>query len=191
MTKQIARKECLIVRNQFNNNRARSNRVIKQIVDSHILDNMKYVGIYYPIKNEINVLGLVAKYPNITFCIPKTKEEISFYPLGEDIVVGKYGIIEPANEELISREKIEAFIIPSVGINKEKRRLGYGKGYYDRYLTGYNGVKIGVQYKELCELDFESFDYDLELDYIFKGWSYVFSSTSYGWQGFKNECKNQ
>lgn len=146
--------------------------IINQIIDSKLLDDKKNVAIYYPLKGEVDVLALVDKYPNINFCFPKTLDEISFYKENDltRFEKKKFNVMEPITNNFISRDEIELFIIPCVGITKDRQRIGYGKGYYDRYLAGYNGIRVGVCYKELSDLDFKCDSYDVTLDYVFKGW---------------------
>lgn len=57
-------------------------------------------------------------------------------------------------------------IVPAIAYDKFGYRLGYGKGYYDRFLSAYHGICIGVQYDELvCEKLFID-KYDVPVDYI-------------------------
>lgn len=69
----------------------------------------------------------------------------------DDFSVGPYGIFEP-------KEELEAFevtgqlqsnvicIIPAVVYDRKGFRIGYGGGYYDRYLSAFKGTKVGVEY---------------------------------------------
>ena len=144
--------------------------IVSDIINSKILDNLKKVAIYYPLKKEISVLELINHYPSIDFCFPKTKNEIEFF-CEKDLSMfkeGKFHCFEPITTNFVCRDDIDAFIIPCVGITKDNGRIGYGKGYYDRYLDGYKGIKIGVIYKELNKIDFECDPWDLKLDYVFE-----------------------
>lgn len=145
--------------------------IIAQIVDSKILDNHKVVGIYHPLDKEINLLPLLDIYKDIVFCFPKTEDVISFYAERDlnKFSKKKFNVMEPITNNLIERDDIELFIIPCVGITKDYHRIGYGKGYYDKYLDGYKGIKVGVCYKELANLDFKCDPYDVAFDKIFIG----------------------
>lgn len=167
MTKKEARKKALEIRKNIENN---SELIIKDLIDSHILDKFNKIGIYYPIGNEVNVLSLLDNYPDKSFYLPITREEISFYPFkkGDLLIDGAFHTKEPILTKVIDRDLIEAFVIPSVAINKEGYRLGYGKGYYDRYLSGYKGLKIGVIYNSLADFDFENDSFDVKFNYIYK-----------------------
>ena len=168
MNKKELRKSLLVKRDSLKDI---SLNIIKQIVDSKILDDKKVVGIYYPLDKEINLLPLIDIYPHIKFCFPKTLDEISFYHENDinNFSKKKFNVMEPNSNEFIKRDDIELFLVPCVGITKGLQRIGYGKGYYDRYLEGYKGIKIGICYKELSNLDFVCDEYDIRLDYVIIG----------------------
>lgn len=167
MNKAEARILSLNLRKKENKIKA-SNNIIEALIKSNILNNFKKVGIYYPIGNEIDIMPLVNYYKNIEFYLPKTEDEISFIKYDGLLVDGPFKTKEPVGE-IINRDLIECFIIPCVAISKDLKRLGYGKGYYDRYLNDYKGLKIGICYKNSSYLDIEMDSFDVKLDKIFIG----------------------
>ena len=169
MNKKQARS--LALKNRKNEDKIIASKlVLEAIIKSKILDNYSNIGIYYPLGNEINIMPLLEYYPNIKFYLPITKENIYFvkYITNDKLIDGPFHTKEPVGE-MVNRDLIEVFIIPCVGISNTKQRIGYGKGYYDRYLSGYNGLKIGVCYKSESNLDVECDDFDVVLDYVFLG----------------------
>jgi len=56
----------------------------------------------------------------------------------------RYGIPEPSGTRVIDKDIIDVKIVPSVAFDKHLHRLGYGGGYYDRFLEDSGAVKIGV-----------------------------------------------
>jgi 5-formyltetrahydrofolate cyclo-ligase len=54
------------------------------------------------------------------------------------LIRGKYGILEPKHKEEINPDDIDLVIVPGVAFDIEGRRLGYGGGYYDRFLSSLN-----------------------------------------------------
>ena len=164
MDKKEARKKALIDRKSYDNLN-RSNDLVKFIIENKILDRFNNIGIYYPIGKEINIMELVNHYKNKSFYLPKTNEEIEFikYSLNDELIDGPFNTKEPKGNS-IDRNLIDCYIIPCVAISKSNQRIGYGKGYYDRYLNGYNGYKIGICYKEYGNLDLELDSYDVYLD---------------------------
>jgi 5-formyltetrahydrofolate cyclo-ligase len=84
------------------------------------------------------------------------------------LTVSTFNVPEPIGNELpADPQDIQATIIPLIGFDRQGNRLGYGAGYYDRFLEQYPGiVKIGVGYA--CQqVDAIQHDrYDIRLDYI-------------------------
>ena len=82
----------------------------------------------------------------------------------------KFGIKEPKNSFSIS-PKIDLAIVPIVGVDKLSKRVGFGKGMYDRFFAklGYK-PKIVFTQLELCKSkEILSDDYDIKSDYIITG----------------------
>ncbi len=80
-------------------------------------------------------------------------ENIVPVPYGE-LKKGKYGIMEPTGEPY--RGAVDVTVVPLLAINGNGYRLGYGGGFYDRYLKGKKTLKVGLGYAfqltdELCE----------------------------------------
>lgn len=94
-------------------------------------------------------------------------ENIVAVPYGETRT-GKFGIEEPTGEEY--KGEIEVTVIPLLAVNERGFRIGYGKGYYDRYLKGKNTKKAGLGYafqiEEFCE---DAWDEPLDLFICEKG----------------------
>ena len=60
----------------------------------------------------------------------------------QDLVRGCYGIMEPVGSAA-NLSDLEAIVVPGLGFDPHGGRLGYGAGWYDRTLEGYQGVVIG------------------------------------------------
>ena len=82
---------------------------------------------------------------------------------------GKFGILSPNKENsvLVKPEEIDLVIVPCVGFDEQKKRLGHGKGYYDRYLPQcVNAKKIAIAF-EAQKLDEVVTDqYDVEMTHV-------------------------
>jgi len=109
--------------------------VRKKIKKKHII-----IGLYYPSNFELNVLKVLElKYfSNQTILLPVLEKNnlMNFYPWrkNEVLTVNEFGMLEPIK----AKAKIpDVMIIPLLAFDKYKFRLGYGKGYYDRYLKKY------------------------------------------------------
>ena len=71
-----------------------------------------------------------------------------------DLEAGKYGILEPgANAPVIQPEEINLAIVPCMSCSHDGRRLGYGGGYYDRYLVRTRAVKAVICRERIMRAD--------------------------------------
>ena len=72
----------------------------------------------------------------------------------DELEPGSYGIPEPKIHGgcPISKDEIDLIIVPGLGFDECGFRMGYGKGYYDRYLKDFKGISIGLCFEE-CLLD--------------------------------------
>lgn len=64
----------------------------------------------------------------------------------KDLKLSAWGILEPTAQSYAGM--IDAILVPGLAFDRNGHRLGYGKGYYDRFLNTFNGQKIGVGFKE-------------------------------------------
>jgi 5-formyltetrahydrofolate cyclo-ligase len=80
----------------------------------------------------------------------------------------KWGIPEPKNGTPYPIDKIECVLVPMVAGSKSGHRIGYGKGYYDRFLQqcNLNTLFVGVTLGPLLESNMYSDEYDMQLDWM-------------------------
>lgn len=134
-----------------------------------LLSKYNTIGLYSSIKKELNldkVFNELVKTKEIYF--PIVVDEIDFRKVEDldELQNGFYNIKEPVNGKSIDLNKINAIVLPCVGVNKKGYRLGRGKGYYDRALKNYQGVKIVTIFNyQLVEEDFQE-AHDVRIDYI-------------------------
>jgi 5-formyltetrahydrofolate cyclo-ligase len=84
-----------------------------------------------------------------------------------DVLPGHYGIGEPnVSCPEIALNELDLFLVPGVGFSPSGGRLGRGKGYYDRLLTGVQGLKCGVAFDWQVTFDFPLEQHDIRLDCI-------------------------
>ena len=113
-------------------------------------DNHPIIGGYYPLSDEANWLSLFATSSNLAF--PKicdASNTMKFHQsnideLQEEIHFGKV-FKGPKNN--LPEVKPEVLLIPGRAFSKSGERLGRGKGFYDKYLRNFDGLKIGVCYQ--------------------------------------------
>lgn len=145
--------------------------------DTLSLEGVSYLHTFLPIlsKREPNTFliieALKAKYPTIKIVVPKsdlTSNRMTHYVLGkQELITNKWGIIEPEGTgERISESLIDAVLLPLLGFDLEGNRVGYGKGYYDRFLSECrpNIRKIGLSLFDPVDKIIDSEPHDIPLD---------------------------
>ena len=130
------------------------------------------LGAYCATRGEFDPMPAVTKWlaahPECTFALPRVKEatkEMTFFAWapGEPLRSGPYGIAEPTGEAVLNPTTL---LVPCVGFADVGLRLGYGGGYYDRYLAGREEVyTVGLSYAccELHQLDMQPHDQLMDL----------------------------
>ncbi len=83
-----------------------------------------------------------------------------------DLKEGSFGIPEPENPIEFPKEKIDFAIVPGIAFDKEGYRLGYGKGYYDKFLADIKAYKLGVCQKEFFKDLLPHDEYDVKMDRV-------------------------
>lgn len=157
MDKNELRKKSLLIRKELKNKKNKSLAIINKIANDDHFKKAKIVALYYPKKDEVDIkdLIIIALKENKIVCLPRvfSNEEMCFIKINciEELELGNFNIYEPKYNEvnIINKSLIDLFIVPGVSFDESKNRLGYGKGYYDRYLKNVNGYKIGITFKEL------------------------------------------
>ena len=106
--------------------------------------NLKIIGGYYPTNYEIDDLEILNYFfdKGSTISLPKIKKknQMEFYKwyTNEPLLINKYGIPEP---EANNRVYPDILFVPLVAFDKELNRLGYGGGFYDRYIQKMSKIK--------------------------------------------------
>jgi len=83
-----------------------------------------------------------------------------------DLKKGTYGILEPKNGPTFDVNAIDMCIIPGAAWDKNGHRIGFGKGYYDRFLQNYKGIKVGLAYDFQIVKNIPADKHDIAVDYI-------------------------
>lgn len=131
--------------------------------------------LYYPIKGEVNVLPImekaIAQGKKIAF--PRCQESgiMSFHYVSDlsELNTGKFSIPEPSEElPKYSRKSSEhdIIIVPAVTYDRKGYRIGYGKGYYDRYLCSFKGTVVGISLDRFMSKELPRGRYDKQVNVV-------------------------
>ncbi len=144
MFKEILRKKLINIRK--NNYRQKSIKysLLKETIENFKFFKTKIIGAYYPINYEVDCLEVLKKLEEtghkISLPVTKKKNQMEFFEWSfkEPLQVGKMGIPEPSKLKKVYPDII---LVPLVGYDKYNYRLGYGGGYYDRYIQKIKKIK--------------------------------------------------
>tara|TARA_B100001287_G_C22533877_1_gene458720 strand:+ start:40 stop:579 length:540 start_codon:yes stop_codon:yes gene_type:complete len=135
--------------------------------------NGKILGGYYPYNYEADTMNILKKFEkqNYIISLPKIKKnsQMDFFnwSTNDPMKINKYGIPEPISN-LIKYPDI--LLVPIVAFDKDLNRIGYGGGFYDRYIKKIKKIKkvitIGLAYSFQKVKKISVNKYDVKLDYI-------------------------
>ena len=151
MIKSKIRKKILEIRKKKNSKNIKLSllKIFKEIKKN--ISKKKIIGGYYPVNFEIDILKFLEKLEDkgLQLCLPvvKKNKEMDFYSWSTKnlLKLNKFGIPEP---EQIKKVLPEIILVPLVAFDDRLYRIGYGGGYYDRYIDKLpnkkNLLKIGI-----------------------------------------------
>jgi 5-formyltetrahydrofolate cyclo-ligase len=160
---ELSKKE---IRNKIINNRdmldlrTRSDMdevIFNKFINSDYYKKAEVIFAFVSFASEVDTKKIIeyAIKENKTICVPKVKsreEGFEIYKIKglQDLEAGFYGILEPKVAcEIIDYESIDFILMPGVAFDKYGGRIGYGGGFYDRYLSKLKKdiPKIAISYE--------------------------------------------
>ena len=133
----------------------------------------KIIGGYYPYNREIDILQILEKFEKKNFIttLPKIKKnsQMNFFQwsTNDPLAINKFGIPEPISKMV---KHPDILLVPLVAFDKNFNRIGYGGGFYDRYINKIRKRKkvltIGFAYSFQKIKKIPTNNYDIELDFI-------------------------
>lgn len=142
--------------------------IARHIEGAECFQAARTVLAYYPVRSEIDLLPLLAraraqgKTVGLPIC---AHGEMAFYEFTGEIRPGAYGIPVPTGA-ILTPDAHTLCLAPGYAYDSTKRRLGYGGGYYDRFLRDFRGVSVGVFYDDFTLSALPADQYDIPCDLI-------------------------
>ena len=127
----------------------------------------KHVMLFYPLKFEINTLELLDDKDK-TFYFPRINEnslEVCQYKKGDDLAISAFKTLEPVSKA-INPNILDLIIVPALMVDKYNFRLGYGKGFYDRFLTNINVKTVVLISRNLLIDKLPTEEHDKPIDIV-------------------------
>ena len=175
MNKKAIRQEFVEIRKKIKDKNKKSLKICQKLLARADIKTANNIALYYPLEDEVNIVPLINELINsgLNIYLPRIdKDKLRFYLFTsyDELTENRIGIKEPApdpNNEY--KGKFDLMIIPGIAFDKDNYRLGYGGGYYDRYLEKHHpGLTIGLTFKELkLKESFEFIEsYDQKVDLV-------------------------
>lgn len=145
--------------------------IFKKVISMPEYEKAEVIFCYVGTKREINTYPILnsilesGKRLGVPKCLSYGVMEVYEIENFRQLVSGAYGIMEPAKEcKRIEPEEIELAIVPCLTCSPDGKRLGYGGGFYDRYLPKLHCPKMVLCRKQLMTEDIPMDEFDVVLD---------------------------
>ncbi|MGT2715693.1 5-formyltetrahydrofolate cyclo-ligase [Streptococcus respiraculi] len=122
------------------------------------------IATFLSMPHEVDTTYLIAqaKQDGKQVVVPKTygKGRMVFVPYdANDLVLSTFGVWEPRSDEVVDSSEIDIIHVPGLAWNEAGYRIGYGGGFYDRYLKNYQGITVSTIY-EFQRYEFSEDEFD-------------------------------
>lgn len=131
-----------------------SEKIIDNLCSVSEFQRAQTIMVYVSFRGEVDTHALIKKLlkQKKRVCVPlcdesdlsMTAREITEF---SDLHSGCYGILEPKDcSSVVEKDDIDFIIVPGCAFSEDGHRIGYGKGYYDKFLSGARGISCGLSY---------------------------------------------
>lgn len=168
--KNLIQKRALLCRSEIE---AKSEAALAHLTGLPAFRSAKTIGLYSPIRNEVETgpVFVTALSMGIQICYPSVlDDELHYFKVKslEDLTPGCFGVSEPDRKSFeIYPDQIDLLVVPGVVFDHYGHRLGYGRGYFDRFLSAcaYDGLSVGLcfDFQIIDRLPVENHDQQLML----------------------------
>ncbi len=144
-----------------------SNLLADKLMASKEYKQAKNIMLFYPLKDEVNLLSLL-KDKSKNFFLPKVDGENLLccpYGEGDELCVSCFKTLEPVLPAC-DKSLIDLVVVPALCCDKNNYRLGYGGGFYDRFLKDFKGKKVVCLPQELIVDTICPQEHDIRVDLV-------------------------
>lgn len=152
--------------------REASLRLLRAVEATAAWRTARCVALFWALPDEPDTAAWPARWAATGRCVALPRVEgdaMRFYAYDPAALAeGAYGITEPQRGEEVAPERIDLVVCPGVAFTRDGRRLGRGKGYYDRWLArpGVRAVKTGICYPHQIVGDLPAEPHDIRMDEV-------------------------
>ncbi|MBW2981671.1 5-formyltetrahydrofolate cyclo-ligase [Candidatus Woesearchaeota archaeon] len=173
MTKELIREKINLTRKNLSKEiiAEKSKKIIESLIKLEEYNNASTIMPYISLNIEVDTKEFIKKelLKGKNIVVPFVEDEniqISRLNNFENLVQGKFGVLEPEKKERYDG-KIDLVIIPGIAFDEKGSRIGFGKGYYDKFLERFkDSLKIGLAFEEQIVDFVPSEEHDQPVDII-------------------------
>ena len=172
MNKSEIRKKILRIRKKNSEDKVIDFKNILKILKKNKIKG-KIIGGYYPYNYEVDAIKILEKFETLDYkvSLPKIKKnsqmDFFYWSRKDPLIINKYGIPEPSSNKVVYPNIL---LVPLVAFDKNFNRIGYGGGFYDRYINKIKMIKkivtIGLAYSFQKVKEIPVNEHDIKLDFI-------------------------
>lgn len=166
MNKCELRKKYKEIRHEIVNKEILDNLIFESVIHDENVINSRCILLYMSLDDEVNTRKYIDYFSDKIIGIPKVVgDDIKFYQISDfsDVSVGKFNILEPNTKTEITSFNDTVIIVPGICFDINRYRIGYGKGFYDRFLCDKSIYSIGICYDECLISDVLHDSHDIKL----------------------------
>ena len=151
--------------------RASNLSIFKKLTALPEFEQAENVFTYVGVRNEIDTLAFIehcfaaGKRVSVPVCYKDRVIKPHIITNLSQLLPAKMGLLEPDKTARVMQQ-IDICIVPALTVDAQNNRLGYGGGFYDRFLAGFKGKKIGLCRKQLLSKLLPNCPYDVKLDIV-------------------------
>lgn len=173
-TKETVRKEALARRNALTDEEraVKSLAICEAIMEHESFLDARGVHVYLPVRSEVDIKPLITlawemgKDVGLMRVQPDGGNEQFLIRPDTEYQPGPFGILEPVVPSAFDMNQCDVVLVPLVAADEQGNRLGYGKGYYDQFLSQYPRPTIGAAFDVQVFPQIPVDELDITLDYI-------------------------
>lgn len=178
MDKKIIRKEILNNRNKLNTNLIKefSKEIQNNLINNDVYKNSNSIFIYISFGTEVETIDIIKNALNLgkEVYVPKTNKstkEMDAIRINnfDNMTVDKWGILEPISVDKNKiGENFDLIIMPGVAFDRDGNRIGYGGGYYDKYILNHSkeSKRLALAYDFQIVKNIKNEEHDIKVNYI-------------------------
>lgn len=125
-------------------------------------------GGFQPLSQEPAWTGVCGNLPHLNWAFPKIEGmTLIFFRNVQNFIKGPFDILEPADGDFVPVQELSGCLVPGLAFSRGGVRLGRGRGFYDRALELFAGVRVGVCFSiQFVETEIPEESHDLRMNYV-------------------------